>query len=191
MLEDAGYDVLIAAPSVDDGCLERLNVAPKQWVMSLAYLKARSALQQLDEQTRKRVSVVVGADTVCVVDGVVLGQPVDASDARTMICAMRNRAHQTMTGVCLIDPDDDRRMFAVDVATVILGAVTDAQLDAYIASEDWRGKAGGYNLAERVACGWPIECAGDPTTVMGLPMLKLPQWLNSIVANSSQKISSR
>ena len=46
-------------------------------------------------------------------------------------------------------------------------------------ASQWRGKAGAYNLADRVADGWPIECEGDPTTVMGLPMRRLTEALGT------------
>ena len=48
---------------------------------------------------------------------------------------------------------------------------------SYVAGGEWRGKAGAYNLSERIQAGWPIECKGDPTTVMGLPMRKLSRLL--------------
>jgi septum formation protein len=56
---------------------------------------------------------------------------------------------------------------------VTWGDVDDDAIDEYVASGQWRGKAGGYNLEERLEAGWPIECEGDPTTVMGLPMRRL------------------
>ena len=60
-----------------------------------------------------------------------------------------------------------------DSATVRFDRVNDAQLDRYLDTDQWRGKAGGYNLYDRQAEGWPISVTGDPTTVVGLPMAKL------------------
>lgn len=189
LLEQAGYDVRVIEPQIDDGRLLSPSVAPRQWVMSLAYLKARSVVDHLDANDAAGIDVVLGADTVCVVDGVVLGQPTDDADARRMIEAVRGRSHWTMTGVCLVDPAADRRMFAVDAAAVDVGDVGDEQIEQYISSGDWRGKAGAYNLAERIEAGWPITCADDPATVMGLPMRKLPQWVKAFL--SSGRASSQ
>jgi len=58
-----------------------------------------------------------------------------------------------------------------------VGAIDDGRIEAYVWGGDWRGKAGAYNLSERVEAGWPITCEGDPATVMGLPMRRLPAWL--------------
>jgi predicted house-cleaning NTP pyrophosphatase (Maf/HAM1 superfamily) len=51
-----------------------------------------------------------------------------------------------------------------------MGDVSDGVIDAYVASGAWQGKAGGYNLNERLEAGWPLEFFGDPSTIMGLPM---------------------
>ena len=61
----------------------------------------------------------------------------------------------------------------VDRAEVSWGAVSDAEIDLYVVSGAWRGKAGGYNLRERIDAGWSIEFDGDPTSIMGLPMRAL------------------
>jgi septum formation protein len=62
-----------------------------------------------------------------------------------------------------------------DIVPVTFGPLTDARIDSFIASNQWKGKAGGYNLFDRQAAGWPITtpAASDPTTVVGLPMRKL------------------
>lgn len=179
LLEQAGYDVRVSAPPVDDAHLSRPTVSPRWWVMSLAYLKARATAFMLQRTGQPMDGIIVAADTMCVVDDIALGQPRDADDARRMLRSMRDREHVTMTGVCLFDAGDQRRLLEVDEATVRVGAVSDAQMHAYLESGRWQGKAGAYNLAERIDAGWPIECIGDPATVMGLPMKALPKWIDA------------
>ena len=70
-------------------------------------------------------------------------------------------------------------MRLVDVAHVRLGRVPEADLQAYLDSGDWRGKAGAYNLGE-LQGRWPMEVEGDPTTVVGLPMAKLVAHLREL-----------
>jgi septum formation protein len=72
-----------------------------------------------------------------------------------------------------------RHLFA-DAARVTMGALSDSDLENYLASGQWHGKAGGYNLLERIDAGWPLTYQGDPTTIMGLPMNRLVDRLNSI-----------
>ena len=64
-----------------------------------------------------------------------------------------------------------------DVARVWIGDVSRTTLEEYLSSGEWRGKAGGYNLLDRLAAGWPIRVIGDTTTVMGLPMVQLNRQL--------------
>ena len=94
-----------------------------------------------------------------------------------MLAALRDETHETITGVCLISLADGRRWLLVDRATVRYGHVSDKEIDRYVRSGEWRGKAGAYNLQDRFSAGWPIECEGDPATVMGLPMRRLQPWL--------------
>ncbi len=182
MLDAAGYDVFVHPSDLDDAHLRRGAVSPVAWVMALAWFKARRVavmIEQLDQSARtfELPPVILGADTVCVHDEKILGQPRDEADARRMIELMRNATHCTLTGLCLLDMSSGRRFLARDRAEVAVGDIGDEQIEAYVRSGHWRGKAGAYNLSERLEAGWPIQCRGDPATVMGLPMRKLPQWI--------------
>jgi septum formation protein len=191
LLTEAGVPITVQPADIDDGRLSPNRVRPEHWVMALAYLKARRVaelLMQQDPAPLARGGTIIGADTVCVFEGMILGQPRDEAHAAEMIRMMRHRDHVTMTGVCLIAmeqttrkrqplPPVAARLLFVDRAVVTVGDITDEKIDLYVASGEWRGKAGAYNLADRAAAGWPIECTGDPTTVMGLPMQRLARWL--------------
>jgi septum formation protein len=85
---------------------------------------------------------------------------------------MIGRGHQTITGVCVLD-QGGRRLLLSDIATVELGSLSVGALDQYLDSGEWMGKAGGYNLIDRIEDGWPLACLDDPTTVMGLPIRRL------------------
>jgi len=176
MLEELGIELQVHPPDIDDAVLQRGNVSPGWWVLALAYLKARRVAHLLHESGASR-GTVLGGDTVCVARAQILGQPRDADNARRMLQLLRNARHETITGVCLIELAGGSRSFLFDRAIVRVGNLSDAQNDQYIASRDWRGKAGAYNLSERIEAGWPIECVGDPATVMGLPMRKLERIL--------------
>jgi septum formation protein len=187
LLEEAGIPVHVMPPDIDDAELQRGFVTPEQWVMALAYFKARRVAQLIEAQhptahrrDSRTAGTVLAADTVCVHREVILGQPRTADHAREMLKAMRDDVHRTITGVCLLPlPVRDRRL-CVDVTEVCIGPIPDHRIERYIESGDWRGKAGAYNLSERLADGWPIECRGDTTTVMGLPMNRLVPWLESV-----------
>ena len=170
MLAAASIDHQVRAPEIDDGCLRAGSVAARDWVRVLAVMKARSV-------TGVSRGTLLGADTVCTMDGVLIGQPADADDAAAMIHSMCGRAHEVLTGWCLRTADGRAIRSGCEVATVRVGDIDDEEIDAYLAGGDWRGKAGGYNLEDRLEAGWPLACEGDPTSVMGLPMERLAKEL--------------
>ena len=173
MLQQAGVDVHVMASDIDDALLRNPGVPAELWVMAMSHLKARDVADALLRNSQNSSGSVLGADTVCVVDGATLGQPRDADDAGRMIRQIRDRWHVTLTGVCLIDLASRARLVWFDRADVHVDHISDEQIETYVRSGDWRGKAGAYNLSERVDAGWPIEVSGDPATVMGLPMRRL------------------
>lgn len=172
MLAEAGYAHAVADRLLDDGGLVRGDVSPGAWVMALAYLKAAWAARWLPEGLVGE-TVVLGADTVCAHEGRVMGQPRDGAEARAMLRSFVGRAHGVLTGVAIVSPGGGERELFFDSAVVTWGDVGEAEIETYLDSGAWRGKAGGYNLRERLEAGWPIACAGDPATVMGLPMRML------------------
>lgn len=159
------------APGFDDAELMPGPVAPEQWVASLAYLKAKRGEEIARETGGARF--ILGADTVCVKNGRILGTPTDSADAERILRELFPGTHDVLTGVAVLDRTTGRRHMFTDRATVITGVLAEDVLRAYIDSGDWSGKAGAYNLSERIEAGWPIRYSGDPTTIMGLPMGRL------------------
>lgn len=118
--------------------------------------------------------LILAADTIAVGDdNLLLGKPQSKEAADAMIRSFINKTHRVVTGVCLWQPGQDQEEVFADVAEVTFGDVSDEQLDAYLATDAWQGKAGGYNLSHVRKLGWPIKVTGDETAVMGLPMQRL------------------
>ena len=141
--------------------------SPARTVEALAWFKSA---QIVDVDATHVASIA--ADTVCVVGDAIVGKPGDRAEARDMINRMLGRRHRTITGVCIRNRAGRRLLFS-DVAEVSMGALDRDRVETYLDSGEWAGKAGGYNLEDRIADGWPIECEGDPSTVMGLPIRRL------------------
>lgn len=160
----------MVSPGVDDAALRwDPSTPPRQWTAALALLKARAAMDQLG--ARRAGAVVLAADTIVVKYGVVLGQPVTDDEAYGTLKLLENGSHSVMTGVALLE--GERTIMFTDEAQVCVGDVGEQRINEYVASGGWRGKAGAYNLFERLAEGWPITYTGDPATIMGLPMVQL------------------
>jgi septum formation protein len=185
LLRDAGYDVEVLRTGVDDALLRPGETPDESWPTALAYLKAVAGLARARAiGVDLHHAVVLGSDTVIFKNGSILGQPTSAAHAFDMISALDNGSHRVVTGVALLRPSDRatpwRRVFA-DEAHVTLGSLGPERIRAYVATGAWQGKAGGYNLAERIADGWPIAFDGDPATVMGLPIRRLGPVLRRLV----------
>lgn len=182
MLREAGIPHIAAHPGLEDSDLSPGRVTPAQWVASLAMLKASAGLTQA-LATGEPPPLILGADTTCVADGRLIGTPASAEEAREMIRRFVDREHEVISGVALLTHADGavrtREMFAVG-ARVRLGPLGDAEIDRYIETGEWKGKAGGYNLSERLAAGWPLTFDGDPTAIMGLPMRALAPRLETL-----------
>lgn len=174
LLEEYGIAHGTVASGVDDGLLVRGGVTPSEWVAALAYFKAASARERLSLPGVAAGDVVIlGADTVVRKGDRIIGQPADAADAERIVRTLENGSHDVLTGVAFVDAATGRRDMWVDRATVRVGEIGGERISAYVATGGWRGKAGAYNLSERLADGWPIEYDGDPGTIMGLPMRRL------------------
>ena len=171
LFEQAGIEHMVCPGGVDDGELNSGKVDPEQWVGSLAYYKAASSVESLDESVPTG-AVVLGADTVCIYQGEIIGQPVDREDAGRILRLMRGVSHEVLTGVAIICPETGRREIFVDRSTITLGEITDEQIETYLDTGNWKGKAGAYNITERLAAGWAIEFVGDESSIVGLPMTR-------------------
>ncbi len=175
LLTEQGINHDVISSGMDDSMLRPGKVSPEQWVAALAYLKAWAAAST---RTLKPDELLIGADTLCVQDDQLIGQPADAEDARRSILAMQDRDHAVVTGVALITRN--WRWIFVDRAEVTVGHIGNARIDDYIDSGLWQGKAGAYNLTERLEAGWPLTFKGDPTTIVGLPMRQLLPLLSTL-----------
>ena len=113
---------------------------------------------------------VLGVDTVVALDDVVYGKPADPAQARTTLRALSAREHTVFSGVCLIADGEERT--AVAATRVRFRALSDALLDWYVASEEWRERAGGYAIQGRGAA-LVAAIDGDYSNVVGLPVATL------------------
>jgi len=170
LLEEAGIPFEPVGAAIDDGPLTPGACPPRHWAAALALLKAEAARRSIEAHDD---SLVLGADTIVVSGDEIIGQPVDEADAERIIRRLANRRHRVISGAALVESATGRRLLLADEARVRVGRIDDDSLRNYIESGGWRGKAGAYNLSERLEAGWPIEYEGDPATIMGLPMHRL------------------
>jgi len=186
LLGEHGVMHMAVEPGFDDSELVPGRVDAGQWVAALAYLKAWAAMRAGPFAGK---ATVLGADTACLKGEKLIGTPQDADEAGAMLRELSGGEHEVLTGVAMIRPDGTRTMF-VDRATVRVGELGEDRIREYIDSKEWNGKAGGYNLRDRLDAGWPITFSGDPTSIMGLPMGKLKGRLAGVVGVATSSIAA-
>jgi MAF protein len=163
-------------PEVDESRLA--GEAPADYVLRLAQDKARFAVSDAADGT-----LVVAADTAVVDGESVLGKPVDAADAVRMLRHLRGRVHQVYTGIAVLKAGTDRAQTDVCVTDVPMRNYSDAEIEAYVASDDPMDKAGGYGIQH--AGFHPVETmTGCFASVMGMPLCHLLRLLDRIQAAS-------
>jgi septum formation protein len=146
---------------------------PELAAVTLARRKARAVAAE------RSAGVVLGADTIVVLDGVVLGKPPDAADARRMLRALRGRWHEVVTGLAAIDVATGRERSTAVVSRVCMADYGDDVIEAYVAIGEPFDKAGGYAIQEgggRLVTG----LVGSYTNVVGLPLEALRRLLDDL-----------
>jgi septum formation protein len=132
-------------------------------VAQLALRKARAVAGRVG------AGVVLAADTVVLIDGVVLGKPSGPDEARGMLVRLRGRQHEVVTGVAVVDAATGRSASTTAVSRVLMAAYSDEMIEAYVASGSPFDKAGGYAIQD-LDGGLVDGVVGSYTNVVGLPV---------------------
>ena len=146
---------------------------PEEVVLENAFRKARAAADAPGGEN----APVLGVDTIVTLGQQIFGKPADRDAARTTLTQLSGRDHAVLSGVCLIHDGATRTGAARTV--VRFRALTDAQIEAYLDTGEWRERAGGYAIQERGAL-LVTAIEGDYLNVVGLPvatLVDLAPWL--------------
>lgn len=163
-----GQPFRVQVASVDE-TMEDLPI--EQAIARLSYRKAAAIGADADQ-------IVIGADTVVVLDGKVLGKPADAEDAVRMLQSLSGKTHQVMTGVCVLK--GERALTHTEVTEVTFRPLTDREIRDYVATKEPMDKAGAYGI-QGGAARFVEGIRGDYYTVMGLPVCRLGLMLEKLM----------
>ena len=150
------------------------ELSPEELVRELSRAKAAEVAAQLPDDT------VLGADTVVVCGGTVLGKPRDEADAARMLRLLSGREHEVLTGVTLIGGGSVQSM--CEKTRVCFRSLTDGEISAYIATGEPADKAGAYGIQGRGAL-FIERIEGDYYNVMGLPVCRVGEMLKELGVN--------
>lgn len=143
---------------VTDDCL-----SPDDLVMSLARLKAAAVAKLRPSDT------IIGADTVVVLNGIILGKPVDNNDACAMLSMLEGKEHEVFTGVCVICREKGIEDCRREVTKVRFCSMSRADIESYVATGEPMDKAGAYAI-QGLGSLFVSGITGDYFNVVGLPL---------------------
>jgi septum formation protein len=133
--------------------------------------------------------IVLGADTIVLVDDQILGKPRDPADAKRMLGLLSGRAHQVITGVAIVFLESEYRKLETrsEKTEVFFDKLTPADIEAYIATREPMDKAGAYAI-QGIASRWITKIEGDYANVVGLPVALVWEMLQKFVRPASRRL---
>jgi len=161
LLRDAGLVFRAVDPPIREPGRLPNRLTPPQQAEALAYFKAKAVRDMVDDP------YVLGADTIVALGEAILGKAADEAEARRMLGRLSGSRHQVITGVALLRRDG-ARLIASEITHVTMRPMRREELDAYIASGEWIGKAGAYAIQE-TGDRFVELVEGSFSNVVGLP----------------------
>lgn len=173
MLEAAGYRFTVLPTGVPEPPTHGFSSA-SAYAVHAAWLKASHVAGD-------RSTWVLAADTVVAVGDVILGKPTDRADARRILFRLRGTRHSVITGVCLHLPRRELSLTTAATTTVTMKPLTDHEVEAYLDSGLWEGKAGAYGIQDHDD---PFVAAveGSYSNVVGLPLERLAELFDAAIS---------
>ncbi len=196
ILELAGYDFTVSVSDVEETLIdgtpgelvEHLS-GLKAWAVAEKYLESRSAAlpdsksdpaEKSNGKGMADLCIVIGADTVVVKAGEILGKPQDEEDAFRMLRELSGNTHQVFTGVTLCVIRNEKITDTVsfsECTDVTMREISDAEIRKYISTGEPMDKAGAYGIQGKAAI-FISGIKGDYYNVVGLPICRLTEMLN-------------
>jgi septum formation protein len=167
LLQQIGIEPEAMLPSdIDEQPLK--NERPKALARRLAREKAERALQVLKTRPELAGAFIVAADTVVARGNRILPKPEHVDEAAQCLRLLSGRGHRVYTGLCVVTPKEGFRERLVETR-VAFKHLSRGDIEAYLASGEWRGKAGGYAIQGRAGA-FVTKLVGSHSSVVGLPL---------------------
>lgn len=160
LLSDAGFRFDVEPADINEQDVS--TTSPSELAQRLAVQKAEVVAARFPDD------VVLAADTIVCLGEQVLGKPANADEARNMLALLSGTTQVVITGVCVMRKSGDYQQTSRSLTAVRMDVLSPEQIDRYVASGDWEGKAGGYGIQDNDP--FVKRVAGSHTNVVGLPM---------------------
>jgi nucleoside triphosphate pyrophosphatase len=174
LLEQVGIEPDALRPaSIDE--TPRKGERPRNYAQRLARSKATTTQERLVREPNLEGAYVLAADTAVAVGTRIIGKPEYLNEAAAALQTLSGRSHRVFTSVCMITPGGTVRTRTVETR-VRFKRLSREEIDSYLASGEWRGKAGGYAI-QGIAGAFVQKIVGSYTSVVGLPLIEVVQLL--------------
>jgi len=177
LIRTLGIDPVIIASQADE-TVEPAK-SPHEVVQELALRKALAVSEQLESV--QPGTIVIGADTIVVLDGEILGKPRDEQDAARMLHMLQGRSHDVYSGVACVDVEGRRHAAGCRRTVVHMKPLTDDQIRRYVKTGEPMDKAGSYAI-QGIGATFVTGIEGDYFNVVGLPLELLSSLLSEFGA---------
>lgn len=171
LLEQVGFQFEVIPNKVDENMKNGEN--PVDHVLRLAEEKA------LDVANGLKNSWVIGADTIVLVDGEILGKPDGKQDAYRMLMKLSGKDHKVITGFCILDTDTKKTISEYVETIVTVKELTEEEIESYIETKEPFDKAGSYAI-QGIGSFMVREIKGSYTNVVGLPVCEVVECLRRV-----------
>jgi septum formation protein len=180
LLASAGVEFEVQPADVDE--TRAPGETPREYSRRMAEAKCRAVSRGRRAGGDRRP--VLGADTIVVLDGEVMGKPADREQARLMLRRLSGRTHRVVTGFCIEGPGGALVQREV-VSEVRFKELREAELGAYLETGEWSDKAGAYAIQGRAA--FMVQAVvGSYTNVVGLPLAEVVEALHGIAESAEE-----
>ena len=176
ILSQAGFAFSVVASDVDESF--PANMPLSEVPVFLSEKKAR-VLADINPH-----AIILAADTVVILDDVILNKPADKSEAREMLQLLSGKTHEVVTGITLITPNET--VSIADSAMVSFRALADWEVDWYVKGGFGLDKAGAYGVQDFIGMAGIEKMEGSFYTVMGLPIFHVFNLLTPYILDSKQ-----
>lgn len=167
-MRDAGFEFEVDPADIDESKYPP-TLLPSAIATHLAEQKAKAV------SARHPDDVILAADTVVALGDQALGKPTDVAHARKMLELLSGTTHLVITGVCVIHSAGKVVRSARVMSAVRMRLLAPREIDAYVATGLWEGKAGGYGIQDQDP--FVVRQSGSRTNIVGLPMSATRQFL--------------
>ena len=168
LLEQAGLSFTVVVSGIDEDAVPK--TAPDNYARTLAEAKANDIADQYPD------SWVIGADTIVLIDGMILGKPGSRDNARKMLRRLSGQTHQVITGYCICRKASGQKVSETVVTQVRFKSLSDQEIEWYVHTSEPFDKAGAYAI-QGLGTFLVKSVNGSYTNVVGLPVCEVIEFL--------------